>query len=291
MNNLLPTVPEVSGRLLDRLYRLYRHIEYHSRKRGYCWASSPYLIARLERREQIHASAATLRRWIAILVEHGWVEVVKQAGPIRHIKNATDPGIISRLLGRFKRSFERVLSGVLSGSASHPPLLTESTESNNTQGVDAVVMEAKKLGMDARAAMRFALEKGVDFVREQFRIVAAQGSEIRNPGAMAYRRCENAWPLPWKVAKLWGEQERREEREQAVERRIVRARVQESSPQTTPPAPLPRPLLEAAMAGLLSELPAGPERSFLEKRGISAASVQVRARKLMEDAKNGTGGG
>ena len=270
---------------LWRIARLYRDIVFLTRlpnnDRGGCWAGNPWFAKKYK------CDVSTVRRWMAILADHGWIRL-EIKGPSRLAVPIADP---ARILF-FYRRFARLLAGVLRGSTPVPSYIPERDVNSNSQrgpksvpappalseAEQAVVVQATNVGVSGDYAPTLVHKCGAETVKEAIEVALwhrRQGKTIQEPGAFVRSFAQNLkaglWSLPAKFLEERGKAERKAEREKAVAARIVTAPPR--PPQDTgsaAPAPSVAParayVTTTARAGdVLASMPDGERAALLER--------------------------
>lgn len=221
----------ISERLQWRLIWLYRQIAYKCNNlRGYCWAGTEYFVDEWRRLRSdqirkgkepspIQCSAATIRRWIEMLVQYGWIRV-EISGPNRHIYLCVHPSQVLGIMGEiaeklfgvekkkkgeetkaekgsFSDSFKRLLSTVLGGLE---PLSFMVTQLPNSKKKAAVVgkgesvPEACPLSVDEQAVVVELVHNGINPQEAAIHLVKTHGvSRCKEQlEALPYRNCSKA---------------------------------------------------------------------------------------------------
>lgn len=118
-------LPDVGAKLLWQLMRLYRDICHLSdNDEGHCFAHNQYFVDKYNRGHDNHrtkdgtfapASEPTIRRWVSLLVEHGWIGS-EVSGPNRRLWPLIHPSTLLthdsvRLVAKplFQHHYKRLL--------------------------------------------------------------------------------------------------------------------------------------------------------------------------------------
>jgi hypothetical protein len=285
-------IPDVSPLILGRLIRLYKDVCWRSlNERGACWAR------RHKWRQLYGVSPDTIRRWLAILEQCGWIRRIV-SGPNRLIVPLVSPHQVAAVLPEYRKRFTglftRLPRELLSGfSDPAPSSLDREIDSNKAAAkapavplpplpaeARAVVVAAIAAGVAADAAEPLVREAGVPAVQdaiEALRYYRDRGKEIISPGGFVHDFAKNAakglWSLPAKLIERRERAERQAERDRARRKRLVAA----ETPAPAPPKP-PAPPSDAARLMLLPE----GEVQELERRAREAMRARGEAGKMME---------
>lgn len=143
------TLPDASPKLMWRLMRMYRDVcALCQNERGVCFATNKYFADNYSRGHKDRrteagtfapASEATVRRWIALLVEHGWIGS-EVCGPDRTLWPLIHPSTLLKVeslrsLAKdfFERHFKRLLTATL--NALTPSLLIVDPDKGSTKNI------------------------------------------------------------------------------------------------------------------------------------------------------------
>jgi len=223
----------LSERLEWRVCRLYRDICFlfslkDSRSKGYVFAEAKWFT------EKYECNPATLRRWQAVLIQHGWLASIGK-GPQRRLIPLLHPGKAVVFFARFARLF----SGVLRGFWRRLPISPEKERNSNrdsdtkrvttetkktatiqtalTSQEQAVVaqLRTKGIGTDSQA-ISLVREYGINRCLEQMDALSFR--RAINPGAILAASIRENYPAPpGLIAQRESENRREEERLKAQE--------------------------------------------------------------------------
>jgi hypothetical protein len=310
-------VPDVSPLILGRLIRLYKDVLWRSfNHRGGCWAR------RHKWRQLYGASADTIRRWLVLLEQCGWIRRVV-SGPNRLIIPLVSPHQVAAVLPQYRRRFtglfKRLPRELLSGFGDPAPLSLV-REIHNNKGAAAptsstparplpllpplspearaVVVAAIAAGVAASAAEPLVREAGAPAVQdaiEALRYYRDRGREIVSPGGFvhdfALHVARGLWSLPARLIERRERAERKAERERAARQRLVRAQPPASAMASAsaasaaaPPEPPAAPPALPALPSDAARLTLLPEVEVreLERRAREILRSQGEASKMME---------
>ena len=227
----------LSERLEWRVCRLYRDICFlfslkDSRDKGYVFAQATWFT------EKYHCNPATLRRWQATLIKHGWLASVGK-GPQRRLIPLLHPGKVLSFFARFARLF----SGVLRGFWRRLPISPEREKNSNrdkdkpkarvsspiqtplTGQEQAVVVQLRQTGIGTDSqAISLVKEFGIDRCLEQLDALPYRKSS--NPGALLASSIRENYPAPPGLISR-REQENRKEEERLKAQELLRRRALE----------------------------------------------------------------
>lgn len=253
---------ELSERLEWRVCRLYRDICFlfglrDSQQKGYVFAESHWFT------EKYKCDAATLRRWQAVLVKHGWLASIGK-GPQRRLIPLVHPGKVVVFFARFARLF----SGVLRGFWGRPPISPEKERNSNRSVAPksqdacsgketAVVALLRQNGIGTeKQAVSLVREFGVERCLEQ--LDALPYRKALNPGAILSSSIREDYPAPpGLIAARESQKRQEEERVKAEElRRRREAERQRRSEEARVRAEALAARREAEQAERMAEAPA-----------------------------------